>query len=279
MCRNPSCDNFGIYYQGPAPDGPGTVKDERYQFSPNTGRFSCKSCDMTFALKSNQAIRPFARYYLKLSLPFADCADTDCANHGINAFEHFTPWRRPKERRYSRDDEHMMLCRLCKKRFHIGEALQMPRERDTKKYIRNIVTGVLEQRTVLSTIDSTYTAPTIYYDRVFRAASRLRDYHAWRNAHLLQPKFSESDEPVRVYTDTQLVSLKKLGKAGRFKNINILVSVIERQKTLYILAAHLEFLPDDYEYFPSSLSDLRCVKIMIFKATPRGARCQPSLAR
>ena len=30
---------------------------------------------------------------------------------------------------------------------------------------------------------------------------------------------------------------------------------------------------------PSSLSDLRCVKIMIFKATPRGARCQPSLAR
>ena len=29
----------------------------------------------------------------------------------------------------------------------------------------------------------------------------------------------------------------------------------------------------------SSLSDLRCVKIMIFKATPRGARCQPSLAR
>ena len=30
---------------------------------------------------------------------------------------------------------------------------------------------------------------------------------------------------------------------------------------------------------PSSLSDLRCVKIMIFKASPRGARCQPSLAR
>ena len=32
-------------------------------------------------------------------------------------------------------------------------------------------------------------------------------------------------------------------------------------------------------WFTRSLSDLRCVKIMIFKATPRGARCQPDSVR
>ena len=27
MCRNSMCPNFGIQYDGPAPDGPGEIKD------------------------------------------------------------------------------------------------------------------------------------------------------------------------------------------------------------------------------------------------------------
>ena len=250
MCRNPACKNYGIHYQGPAPVDREIVSDQRYRFNANTGQFSCGFCAMSFTLKSNQAIRPFARYYLKLSLPFADCANQHCKNHGVNVFEHYTPWKKPKDRLYSSDDENKVLCRLCNRRFHIGEALQMSRAQDTKEYIHNIVEGVMIQRTVTNTVDVTKINPNTYYQRVFRAASRLRDYHAWRNAHLLQQKFADLDAPVRVFTDTQKVSLKKLGEAGRYQNINVLLSVVETNRTYYILAAHVVFLPDEYEYCP-----------------------------
>ena len=155
MCRNPACKNYGIHYQGPAPVDREIVSDQRYRFNANTGQFSCGFCAMSFTLKSNQAIRPFARYYLKLSLPFADCANQQCKNHGVNVFEHYTPWKKPKDRLYSSDDENKVLCRLCNRRFHIGEALQMSRAQDTKEYIHNIVEGVMIQRTVTNTVDVT----------------------------------------------------------------------------------------------------------------------------
>ena len=250
MCRNPACKNYGIHYQGPAPVGREIVSDERYRFNAGSGQFSCDYCAMSFTLKSNQAIRPFARYYLKLSLPFADCANQHCKNHGVNVFEHYTPWKDLKDRLYSRDDENKVLCRLCNKRFQIGEALHMKRKRDTTMYVHNIVAGVITQRTVLNTVDVTFKSPSTYYQRLFRAASRLRDYQAWRNAHLWQQKFADVDEPVRVFTDTQQVSLKRLGGARRFQNMNVLMSVVETNRTFYILAAHAEFLPDEYEYCP-----------------------------
>ena len=250
MCRNPACKNYGIPYRGSAPGVREVVSDQRYRFNANTGQFSCGSCAMSFTLKSNQAIRPFARYYLKLSLPFADCANQHCKNHGVNVFEHYTPWKKPKARLYSRDDENKILCRLCNKKFHIGEALKMSPTLDTMNYVKNIIQGVMSTRTVTSTVDTTKINPNTYYQRVFRAASRLRDYHAWRNAHMLQQKFADLDEPVRVFTDTLKVSLKRDGEAERFQNINVLVSVVETNRTHYMLAAHVVFLPDEYEYFP-----------------------------
>ena len=166
MCRNPICENFGIHYQGPAPVGRETVSDERYHLDANSGTFRCDYCEMSFKLRSNQAIRPFARYYLKHSLPFADCSSQDCANHGVNAFEHYSPWLSPKERRYSRDDEYMMLCRLCKRRFRIGEALRVPQKRVNKKYLRKHIDGIITQRSVLNTVDLTFVGATTYYHRL-----------------------------------------------------------------------------------------------------------------
>ena len=64
MCRNPSCANFGIHYEGPPPGDRGVVTDARYRIEAKTGRFRCKVCEQSFALKSNRAIRPLARYFL-----------------------------------------------------------------------------------------------------------------------------------------------------------------------------------------------------------------------
>ena len=109
--------------------------------------------------------------------------------------------------------------------------------------------GVMSQRIVTRTVDRTKFNPNTYYQRVFRAASKLRDYHAWRNAHLLQQKFADLDEPVRVFTDTLRVSLKRLGEAERFQYMKVLLSVVETNRTNFILAAHVVFLPDKKRVF------------------------------
>ena len=143
-----------------------------------------------------------------------------------------------------------MLCRLCKRRFQIGKALRLTPDRDTRKHIRNIVDGVITTRTVLNSVDVTYKSPDTYYKRLFNLASRLREYQAWRNVHLWHQKFADVDTPVRVFTDILQVPLKRLGGAGRFHNINVMMSVVAIKKTYYVLAAHVDFLPDEYEYCP-----------------------------
>ena len=125
MCRNPACRNFGIHYTGPAPGNYGTVSDVRYSYDANTGRFRCKYCGQSFTLKSNWSIAPFARYFLKISLPFKDCSNPDCDNHGYNVFEYYTAKGLSSRRRYRRDGKYRMLCRKCNRRFNLGEALQL----------------------------------------------------------------------------------------------------------------------------------------------------------
>ena len=125
MCRNPACKNFGIHYTGPAPKSYGTVTDTRYSFDASTMRLTCKYCGKSFSLKSNQAIRPFARYFLKISLPFNDCPNPDCDNHGYNVFEYYTAKGLLSSRRYRRDGKYRMICRKCNRKFNLGESLQL----------------------------------------------------------------------------------------------------------------------------------------------------------
>ena len=83
------CDHFGVPYTGPVPEQDGkAAHDDHYQLEAD-GSMRCKYCGMSFGLKSNKAVRPIARYFLSLSLPFADCSNIDCDNHGLNVFEHF----------------------------------------------------------------------------------------------------------------------------------------------------------------------------------------------
>ena len=96
MCRNPMCANFGIHFEGEIPEGRKQVSDDRYYVrlskglrGRTVGEMQCRYCGQSSRLASNEAIRPIARYFLSLSLPFADCPNTDCSNHGVNLFEHW----------------------------------------------------------------------------------------------------------------------------------------------------------------------------------------------
>lgn len=73
MCRNSMCDNFGIPFIGYiSPEGSTAAHDQRYRLDVN-GRMRCKYCKQSFEIRSNAALRTIARYFLSLSLPFADC--------------------------------------------------------------------------------------------------------------------------------------------------------------------------------------------------------------
>lgn len=96
-CRNPMCRNFGIDFRGTIPPDRTQVKNDLYQVRVKlglsmhqdlVGEITCLHCKQSAQLASNHAIRQIARYYLSLSLPFADCATPGCSNHGVNLFEH-----------------------------------------------------------------------------------------------------------------------------------------------------------------------------------------------
>ena len=211
MCRNPSCQNFGIHYEGTTATGNKTVKDDRYRFDGQRGRLRCRSCGQSFKLKSNLGISPLARYYLELSLPFADCPTADCCNHGYNVFEHYTAGEPINTRRYRYDSKYTIRCEACNRRFRLGAALHATPSEDLKKSLRHIIDGVRTRRAVTDTIELTSIATGTYYSRLFRSSARLRDYQAWRNVRLLRKEFGNSNKPIRIFTDTLQVSLQRWG--------------------------------------------------------------------
>lgn len=108
MCRNPMSSNFGVFFEVKILGGCTSNSDENYKVSifvatskytdkngkektsrSLAGQIQCRRCGQRSRPASNRAIRPIARYYLSLSLPFAHCANPACPSHGVNVFEHW----------------------------------------------------------------------------------------------------------------------------------------------------------------------------------------------
>ena len=113
MCRNPICRFFGVPFEGEIPKGATQVTVAPYVFrlvdgalKNEVGEIECKYCGQTSRVLSNRGVRPIARYYLSLSMPFAACPDPTCANHGINLFENWAS-------RTSRAPRYYRLPRTC----------------------------------------------------------------------------------------------------------------------------------------------------------------------
>ena len=132
VCRNPMCANFGIHFEGTIPKDRKQTSDERYyvRVIPRVrgrlvGVIECRYCGQPSRLASNKAIHPIARYFLSLSLPFADCPNAEYQNHGVNLFERWDGHRPPRERPNRRVDDHKVRCRAYGKSFWFGAPLSV----------------------------------------------------------------------------------------------------------------------------------------------------------
>ena len=182
MCRNGMCPNFGQHYGGPKPNaGDGAAHDDRYRVDLRACRLHCKFCGQSFGFKSNLCVRPLARHFLSLSLPFADCPSPGCRNHGFNVFEHFAK-HGGTGRRYRRAGASRAACRYCGARFRLGEALHIERSRSAKQSVKGILDGARTGDSVTEAVERLGVGVGTYYDRLERGAARLRDNLAWRNA-------------------------------------------------------------------------------------------------
>ena len=259
MCRNPMCSNFGMFFEGEIPEGRKQVSDDRYAFRLLTdkkggehGEIQCRYCKQSARLASNRAIRPIARYFLSLSLPFADCPDRHCANHGFNVFEHWAETGSGQPRRYRRQREHEVTCLAdgCGKSFSLGTALGVMRDRDRKACWGDIVDGLRAKRSVSDTIDLLDITAGSYYANLKRIGARLQDYHSFRNAQLLRRDIAHRDESIGVYTDVLEVSLQAFRETQRHVFLRVIVSAVIVDETIFVLAAHPCF-------YPESISDRR----------------------
>ena len=203
---------------------------------------------MSFGFKSNSAIRPLLRYFLGLSLPFADCPNTDCTNHGYNVFEHYGSSRGVTERRrkklglYRKQGDHRVACRECKTKIYTGNALHLK----SYKWIGEILEGLREQRSIANTIETTRISASSYYSHLHRIGARLRDWQAFQNAQLLKKRFENWDGPIRAYSDTIRVSIRRAGEGRRSQYLNIHTTVIALGRSYFVLAAHPGFLPESH---------------------------------
>ena len=259
MCRNPPCENFGIPFNGGPPEpGRTAVSDDRYRIDTRDHRIRCRSCGMSFTARSNAAIRPLVRHFLRLTLPFADCPNTNCANHGINVFEHATTRQRYRRRgrakpRYRAESEYMVRCTECHARFVIGSALFLKNTRRVGAFIE----GILDKRSASDTMERLVMGAGSYYSHLQRISARLRDWVAYQSAKLMRARYRKWPKPLRAYTDTMRTSIRRPGEGERAKQIDLVSSVVavkhdapdlsrKDRRSHFVFAAHPCFLPDKH---------------------------------
>ena len=249
MCRNALCPNFGVSYDGPQPEGRvKSVSDARYRLDLAEGRGKCRHCHLSFQMLPNLSIRPLARHFLSLSLPFADCPDPECANHGLNLFENCPSKGARGPRRYRWSARNQAVCRACQRRFTVGEALHVTLGQRGKESIQDVIDGVRMGVSITKTTEIKGIATGTYYAHLFRCGARVRDNHAWRNARLLNPRLAFGDKPLLVQTDALDVSLQRFGDGPRHQLMKLLVSVVVLPdiRSFFVLAAHPFFLPEAF---------------------------------
>ena len=260
MCKNPMCEHFGQFFDA-VRDRAGNPAS-RYRVarkrSGSKGRvlvqLKCRGCGLSAIVHAGPSLRPVARHFLSQSLPFADCANDACSNHGVNAFEHLGRRPGPEGTRYRVNGPHTLICAACADagrkptHFSIGEPVELSDTRDVRSDVRWIIRSVREHLPVTA-VRGLFGIPVgSYYRRLFRLAVRVGDYLNWRNAYLLSPEFRRAHGgTARVYTDVLNVSLHQVGDVARSRLLRIIVSVVGLEKTHFVLAAHPYFLPESKE--------------------------------
>ena len=250
-CRNPMCENFAL----PLVNQGG--EDERYSVEEvgDATKVRCRSCRQTVTPHPNQAVRPVARYFLSLSLPFAACPDSACPNYGANVFESYWPHRKIlANRRYRKNRETAARCRGCGANVTVGESLALHGSlAEQRSSADEVVKGVLTGTRAGHTRWWHGINGNTYQARLFRVGARLQSYHAWLNAKLLKNRSGvDVSKMGLVYTRVFEAPLRCQGEVHRHRTLKIIVSVLAVNRTSYVLAAHPYFLPVEYGPAPGA---------------------------
>ena len=119
MCKNPMCEHFGQFFDA-VRDRAGNPAS-RYRVarkrSGSKGRvlvkLKCRGCGQSATVHAGSSLRPVARHFRSESLPFADCVNEACTNHGVNAFEQIGRPTGPGHARYRVNGPHVLICAAC----------------------------------------------------------------------------------------------------------------------------------------------------------------------
>ena len=122
MCRNTMYANFGILYGSEeAAGGGGPRHGLRYRKKKLVG-IACRWRGQFVRLYAAGSVRPLARHFLSESLPFADCPDERCVNHGVNGFEYYGRDFGGRDRPYRQNRPHRLTCNECNTSITLGVA-------------------------------------------------------------------------------------------------------------------------------------------------------------
>ena len=252
------CENFGVLY------GSGLRRSEvdrryrvNYDEDGEIANLLCEYCTAKIELRSARSSRPVARHFLSESLPFADCPEEDCSNHGRNVFEVFGRLRRGNRPYHINRDRATGVERLtCNGRRKSTDqrcggsiTLDVPviKDKDDAKRRRTIAKILVLIRLGLSQTHANGLdiSSDAFASNLRRFGDVFRDYHAYRNSYLLKPGWCGQEEKTAVVvTDVLQVSLKRFGTApARTQRLNVIVSVLRLEETYFALAAHPCYLP------------------------------------
>ena len=87
----------------------------------------------SIGLFADASVRPAVRHFLRQSLPFAACPQTDCPNRDVNVFEHWGA-------AYRGESAHKVRCLKCGSRFALG--VPAPPSAEMRKETRMVCRGL-----------------------------------------------------------------------------------------------------------------------------------------
>ncbi len=252
------CTNFGIPFEGKIPDGRKSTSDQRYTVSLVIGSrghpvavIHCKDCGQTSRLASNEAVRPIARYFLSLSLPFVDCPNTDCQNHGVNLYEHWPPTGKGRSP-YRGMGDHTARCKACDglarsggraSSISLGTPRRVVDSPETRNRWRTLLDALPAAHSIAGITGMLGVSYATYHGDLARLGARLNDYHAFRNARLLHPDTPNRDRPISLYTGEMTLPARFSAKRNGAKSLSVIVTVASAGGANFVLAAHPCFLP------------------------------------
>lgn len=243
VCRNPACENFGVSEE----DIPLTKRGYEYKTANGVERHICKHCKQTHQAYSNISVLEAFHSCLPNSIPYASCPDPKCKNHFVNLFEHYHDNPRDKRERLYRinvsDDAkqyYQARCRSCEKKctFPLSKPLRLHTserrtwQKDMVTFIKEIVNGSGPSR-VMNKME---VHGDRYYSQLKAASNALLNYNNFHLINLL--KSSGNREPMRIYTDCIVCTIKMHRNNQRCEHMKIVVSIAVRNGRSLILAFH-----------------------------------------